>query len=104
MRTDVFELHVQFKGLKLQLSIQRNYKIFYLPVFSKTKVYLGPIQIFKMELFVKIVNSLILLTILTKSSILDVSLGSKNATKSFSKSFCEFNIFSFRSHMVPFTL
>ena len=34
-----------------------------------------------MELFVKIVNSLMLLTIFTKSSILDVCLGSKNDTE-----------------------
>ena len=33
--TDVFELHFQFKVTKLQLSIQRNYKIFYFPVFPK---------------------------------------------------------------------
>ena len=63
---------------KLQLSFQRNYKIFYFQVFSKTssifkdKVYLEPIQTSKMELFEKIVNSLMPLTILTKSSILDV--------------------------------
>ena len=35
-------------------------------------VYLEPIQISKMELFVKIVNSLMPLNILTKNSILDV--------------------------------
>ena len=40
------------------------------------------------------------LTILTKSSILDVWRGSKNATKSFSKSFCEFNIIGFSSDLV----
>ena len=34
-RTDVFELHVQFKVMKLRLSIQRNYKIFYFQVFPK---------------------------------------------------------------------
>ena len=82
--------------MKLQLSFQRNYKIFTL------KVYLEPIQTSKIELFVKIVNSLMPLTILTKSSILDVWLGSKNATKSFNKSFCEFNIFSFSSHLVKY--
>ena len=42
------------------------------------------------------------LTILKKSSILDVSPGSKNATKSFNKSFCEFNIFSCSSHLVKY--
>ena len=41
------------------------------------------------------------LTILTKSSILDVKLGCKIA-KSFNKSFCEFNIFSFTSHLVKY--
>ena len=55
-----------------------------------------------MELFVKIVNTLMPLTILTKKSILDVRLGSKNATKIFNKSFCEFNIFSFSSHLVKY--
>ena len=58
------------------------------------------IQRFKMELFVKIVNSLMPLTILTKNTILDVWLCSKNATKSFNKSFCDFNIFNFSSHLV----
>ena len=72
-RADVFELHIQFKVMKLQLSIQRNYKIFYFQIFPKDRgVYLEPIQTSKMELFVKIVNSLMPLTILTKSSILDV--------------------------------
>ena len=42
------------------------------------------------------------LTIVTKSSILDVWLGSKNATKSFSKSFCECNIFGFSSDLVKY--
>ena len=63
-------------------------------------MYLEPIQTSKMELFVKIVNSLMPLTILTKSSILDVWLSSKNTTKSFNKSFCEFNIFNFSGHLV----
>ena len=31
-RTDVFEFHTQFKVMKLQLSIQRNYKILYFNV------------------------------------------------------------------------
>ena len=59
-----------------------------------------------MELFLKIVNSLTPLTILTKSSILDVWPGSENATKSSNKS-CVFNIFSFSSRLntfFPFTL
>ena len=55
--TDVFELRVQFKVTKLQLSIQRNYKIFCFPVFPKKEVYLEPIQTSKIELFVKVVNS-----------------------------------------------
>ena len=41
-----------------------------------------------------------LLNILTKSSILDVWLGSKNTTKSFNKSFCKFNFFIFSIHLV----
>ena len=68
--------------------------------FEKTEVYLEPIEISKMELFVKIINSLMPLTILTKCSIVDVWLGCQNATKSFNTSFCEFNIFSFSSHLV----
>ena len=70
-------------------------------------MYLEPIQTSKMELFLKIVNSLTPLTILTKSSILDVWPGSENATKSSNKSFCVFNIFSFSSRLntfFPFTL
>ena len=50
----------------------------------------------------KIVNSLMPLTILTKCSILDVRLGCKNATKSFNTSFSVFNIFSFSSHLVKY--
>ena len=88
--------------MKLQLSIQRKYKIFYFQVFQKTEVYLVPIQISKMELFVKIVTSLMSLTILAKNSNLDVWLGSKIATKSFNKSFCKFNIFSFGSDLVKY--
>ena len=65
-------------------------------------MYLEPIQTSKMELFVKIVNSLMLLTILTNSSILDVWLGSNIATKSFDNSFCELNIFSFSSGLVKY--
>ena len=68
--------------------------------FQKTEVYLEPIEISKMELFVKIVNSLMPLTILTMCSIVDVWLGCQNSTKSFNTSFCEFNIFSFSSHLV----
>ena len=65
-------------------------------------MYLEPIQTSKMEFFVKIVNSLMPLTILTKCSILDVRLGCKNATKSFNTSFSEFNIFSFSGHLVKY--
>ena len=62
--------------LKLQLNIQRNYKIFFFfKYFQKTEVYLEPSQISKMELFVKIATDLMLLTIFTKSSIVDVWLG-----------------------------
>ena len=32
-----FDLHVQFKVMKLQLTIQRNYKIFYFQVFPKDR-------------------------------------------------------------------
>ena len=84
----------------LSLSISYTFKYF-----QTAEVYLEPIQIFKIELFVKIANSLMLLTILTKSSILDVWLGS---TKSFNKSFFKFNIFKISSDLVkyffPFTL
>ena len=51
-----------------------------------------------MDLFCENV-SLMSLTILTKSSILDVKLGCKIA-KSFNKSLCEFNIFT--SHLVKY--
>ena len=37
-RTDAFEFHVQYKVMKLQLSIQKNYKIFYFQVFPKDRV------------------------------------------------------------------
>ena len=51
--------------MKLQLSIQRNYKILYkIQYFQKVELYLEPIQVSKMELFVKIVTSLMPLTIL----------------------------------------
>ena len=36
-RADAFELHIQFKVMKLQLSIQRNYKILYFQVFPKDR-------------------------------------------------------------------
>ena len=36
-RTDVFELYIQFKVIKLQLSVQRNYKVFCFQVFSKDR-------------------------------------------------------------------
>ena len=37
MRTDSLELHVQFKVMKLQSSIQRYYKTFYFQVFPKDR-------------------------------------------------------------------
>ena len=63
--TDVFELHVQFKMMKLQLSRKTKEirKSFSFQYFQKRKVYLEPIQISKMELFVNIVKSVIPLTI-----------------------------------------
>ena len=73
-----------------------------LKYFQKIEVYSEPIQIPKMELFVKLVNSLMPLTILTKCSILGVWLGCKNATKSFNRSLCDFNIFSFSSHLFKY--
>ena len=88
--------------MKLQWVFKEITKSFTFKYFQKTEVYLEPIQRPKMELFVKIVNSLLLLTISTKNSILDVWLGSKNATKSFNKSFCKLNIFSFNSHLVKY--
>ena len=112
--TGVFEIHVYFKMIILKREqIFLNYtfnlkwwnynsvfkeitKSFTFKYFQKTEVYLKPIQTSKMEYFVKIVNSLVPLTNLTKSTILDVWLGSKNASWSFNKSFCGFNIFSFR--------
>ena len=42
------------------------------------------------------------LTILTKSSIVNVWPGSKNVTKSSNKSFCQFNTFNFSSHLVKY--
>ena len=57
-------------------------------------MYLEPIQTSKTELFVKIINNLMPLTTSTKSSNSYFWSGSKNATKSSNKSFCEFNIFS----------
>ena len=91
--------------LQLSLSIQRNWKIFHFEVFlyfQKAEVYLEPIQTSKTEIFVKIVDSLMPLTVFKKSSILDIWLDSKNATKSFNKSFCEFNIFGFSRHLVKY--
>ena len=90
--TDVFEIHAHFKMIILKLEqmflnyvIQRITNSFTFKYFQKAEVYLEPIQTSKMELVVKIVNSLMPLTILTKSSILDLCLCSKNATKSFNK-------------------
>ena len=78
----IFKLHVQFEVMKLQLNIQINYKIFCFQLFPKDKGVFRTQSSIKMMPFVKIVNSLMLLTIFRKSSILDVSLVSKNATKS----------------------
>ena len=58
--------------MKLQLSIQRNYKIFFFSSIFKKQVYLEPSQTSKIETFVKIANNLMPLTIFTKSSILDI--------------------------------
>ena len=113
---DVFEIHVHFKMIILKREqmflnlkgwnynwvFKENTKSFAFKYFQKTEVYLVPIQISKMELFVKIVNSLMPLTILTKSSILDVWLASKIVTNSFNKSFCKFNIFGFGSDLVKY--
>ena len=58
--------------MKFQLSIQRNYKMLCFQVFLKDRDVLEFSQTSKMKPFVKVVNSLIPLTIFTKSSILDV--------------------------------
>ena len=63
---------VQFGVMKLQLSIQRNYKIFYFQVFPKDRGAFRTHSKSKMELFEKIVNSLMPLNIIAKCSILDV--------------------------------
>ena len=36
-KRDIFQLHVQYRVLKLQLSIQRNYNIFFFQVFLKDR-------------------------------------------------------------------
>ena len=77
-------------------------KSFTFKYFQKTEVYLEPIQTSKMKLFVKIVNSLMPLTILTKSSILDFLMGSKNATTSFNKSFLKLVKYFFCFYFVNF--
>ena len=79
-----------------------NAKSFVSKYFQKTGVYLEPIQTSKMEPFVKIVNGIKPLTNFTKSSILDVWLCSKNATKIFNKSLSEFDFSSFSSHLVKY--
>ena len=56
------------------MSIQRNYQVYLFSSIFKRQVYLELSQTFKMEPFVKIINDLMLLNILTKSSILDVWL------------------------------
>ena len=77
-------------------------KPFVFNYFQKTEVYFEPSQTSKMKPSVKIVNGLMPWTIFIRSSILYVWLVSKNATKSFNKSFCEFNFFSFSSHLVKY--
>ena len=75
--------------------------------FQKTEVYLEHSQTSKMKPFVKIINSLMLSTIFTKGSIIDVWLGSKNATKSFNKSFCELSFLALAAiwlNVFPITL
>ena len=84
-------IHVQFKKMKLQWVFKEITKSFVFKYFQKTEVYLESSQTSKMDPFVKIVNGLIPSTNLTKSSILHVWLGSKNATKSLNKSTCEFS-------------
>ena len=63
---------VQFEVMKLQLSIQRNYEIFYYQVFPNNGGIFRTHSKSKMELFVKIINSLMPLNISTKCFILDV--------------------------------
>ena len=70
--------------------------------YFQTRGVLETTQTSKNGLLVDIINSLKQLNILTKCSILDVWLDCKNETKSFNKSFCEFNIFSFSSHLVKY--
>ena len=96
------QIFLNLNGWNYNWVFKENTKSFTFKCFQKTEVYLVLIQISKMELFVKIVNILMPLTILTKSSILDVWLGSKIATKSFNKSFCEFNTLSFSSDLVKY--
>ena len=43
------ELHVQYKAMKLQLSIQRITKFIVFKYFQKTEVYLEPSQTSKMK-------------------------------------------------------
>ena len=83
--------------------ITKSFFFFFLKSIFKKQVYLEPSQTSKIEPFVKIVGNFMPLAIFTKSSILDVWLGSKNASTSFSKSFCQFNFFSFSSHLVYFS-
>ena len=109
--TDVFEIHVNFKMIILkreQMFLNYTFNLKWwnynwvfrgitksctFQYFQKVELYLEPIQVSKMELFVKIVTSLMPWTILTKSSISNAWLGSENTMKSSNKSFCEFNIF-----------
>ena len=77
--------------MKLQWVFKEITKSFVFKYFQKTEVYLESSQTSKMDPYVKIVNGLIRSTILTESSILHVWQGSKNATKSFNKSSCEFS-------------
>ena len=103
--TDVFEIHIHFKMITLKRKqMFFNYtfnlkwwnynwvfkeitKSFAFKYFQKREVYLDPIQISNIELFVKIVNSLILLIILIKSSILDAWLVLKKPLKASIKAF-----------------
>ena len=118
--TGAFQIHVHFKMIILkreqmlwitrsiwsdETTIEYSKKLknlFVFNYFQKTEVYFEPSQTSKMKPSVKIVNGLMPWTIFTRSSILYVWLVSKNATKSFNKSFCEFNFFSFSSHLVKY--
>ena len=63
---------LNLKGWNYNWVFKEITKSFTFQYFQKAEVYLEPNQISKMELFVKIVNSLMPLTVSKKSSILDV--------------------------------